>query len=181
MADVNWQRVFFCLWDRHALTRDWTWVTAEKVLSLNPWAAREALQNALIHNFIFKKFLSLISFIFMFLSPNFKWSVKIRSINIFYVSVFSCVWFFVDPWTVVQMAKNLPAMQETQVQSLGWKDPLEKGMVTHSSIPAWRTLWTDRGVPKSQTWLSDFTHARTHSWTVVHQAPLSMGFSRQEY
>ena len=35
------------------------------------------------------------------------------------------------------------AMQETQVQSLGWEDPLEKGMVTHSSILAWRIPWTD--------------------------------------
>ena len=35
---------------------------------------------------------------------------------------------------VAQMAKNLPAMQETQVQSLGWEDTLEKGMATHSSI-----------------------------------------------
>ena len=34
-------------------------------------------------------------------------------------------------------------MRETQVQSLGWEDPLEKGMVTHSSILAWRTLWTE--------------------------------------
>ena len=37
---------------------------------------------------------------------------------------------------VAQMVKNLPAMQETQVQSLGWEDPLEKGMATHSSILA---------------------------------------------
>ena len=37
-----------------------------------------------------------------------------------------------------QMVKNLPAMQETQVRSLGREDPLEKGMATHSSIPAWR-------------------------------------------
>ena len=36
------------------------------------------------------------------------------------------------------MVKNLPAMQETQVWSLGWEDPLEKGVATHSSIPAWR-------------------------------------------
>ena len=35
-------------------------------------------------------------------------------------------------------AKESPAIQETQVQSLGWEDPLEKGMETHSSIPAWR-------------------------------------------
>ena len=36
------------------------------------------------------------------------------------------------------MVKNLSAMQETRVQSLGWEDPLEKGMATHSSILAWR-------------------------------------------
>ena len=40
------------------------------------------------------------------------------------------------------MVKNLPAMQETWVQSLGWEDPLEKGMATHSSILAWRIPWT---------------------------------------
>ena len=38
---------------------------------------------------------------------------------------------------VAQIVKNLPAMQETQVRSLGWGDPLEKGMATHSSILAW--------------------------------------------
>ena len=41
------------------------------------------------------------------------------------------------------MVKNLPAMQETVVQSLGWKDSLEKGMATHSSILAWRIPWTE--------------------------------------
>ena len=43
---------------------------------------------------------------------------------------------------VVQLAKNLPAMRETWVQSLGWEDPLEKGKATHSSILAWRIPWT---------------------------------------
>ena len=44
------------------------------------------------------------------------------------------------------MVKNLPAMQETQVLSLGQEDPLEKGMATHSSILAWRIPWTkERG------------------------------------
>ena len=42
------------------------------------------------------------------------------------------------------MVKNPPAMQEAWVQSLGWEDPLEEGMATHSSILAWRIL-TDRG------------------------------------
>ena len=42
-----------------------------------------------------------------------------------------------------QMVKNLPAMQETRVRSLGWEDPLEMGMATHSSILAWRIPWTE--------------------------------------
>ena len=41
------------------------------------------------------------------------------------------------------MAKNLPTMQETWVQSLGREDPLEKEMATHSSILAWRILWAE--------------------------------------
>jgi len=44
---------------------------------------------------------------------------------------------------VAQMVKNPPAMQETQVRSLGEEDPLEKGMVTHSSILAWEISWTE--------------------------------------
>ena len=41
-----------------------------------------------------------------------------------------------------QLVKNLPAMRETWVRSLGWEDSLEKGKVTHSSILAWRMPWT---------------------------------------
>ena len=44
---------------------------------------------------------------------------------------------------VAQMVKNLPAMQETWVQSLGQEDPLEEGMATHSSIPPWRIPRTE--------------------------------------
>ena len=43
---------------------------------------------------------------------------------------------------MAQMVKNLPTMQEIEVRSLGWEDPLEKGMTTHSSIPTWRISWT---------------------------------------
>ena len=43
---------------------------------------------------------------------------------------------------VAHLVKILPAMWETWVRSLGWEDPLEKGMATHSSIPAWRITWT---------------------------------------
>ena len=60
------------------------------------------------------------------------------------------------------MVKNLPAMQETWVLSLGWEDPLEEGMATHSSTLAWiiptdRGSWrtTVRGVTKSPTQLRD--------------------------
>ena len=67
-----------------------------------------------------------------------------------------------------QWVKNLPAMQETQetqIWSLGGEDPLEEGMVIHSSILAWRILWT--GEPgglqsdwsQSCTWLSDEAHS----------------------
>ena len=52
---------------------------------------------------------------------------------------------------MAQLVKNLPAMWETWVQSQGWKDPLEKGKATHSSILDWI-----HGVAKSQTRLSDF-------------------------
>ena len=44
---------------------------------------------------------------------------------------------------VAQAVKNLPSMQETWIQSLGWEDPLEKGMATHSSILAWGSPWTE--------------------------------------
>ena len=50
---------------------------------------------------------------------------------------------------VAQIVKNLPTMWETRVQSLGWEDPLEKEMATHSSILAWRIPWTEEsgGLP----------------------------------
>ena len=50
--------------------------------------------------------------------------------------------YFNSASLVAQLVKNLPAMQETRVRSLGWEDPLEKGKATHSSIPAWRIPWT---------------------------------------
>ena len=44
---------------------------------------------------------------------------------------------------VAQLVKNLPEVQETRVRSLGWEDPLEKEMATHSSILAWKISWTE--------------------------------------
>ena len=67
------------------------------------------------------------------------------------------------PSLVAQLVKNLPVMQETWVQSLGWEDPLEKGKATHSRILAWRIPWTIvNGVSKSQTWLSNCHIHPTH-------------------
>ena len=68
---------------------------------------------------------------------------------------------------MAQTVKNLPAMQKTQVRSLGWEDPLEKEIATHSSIVAWKILmdrgawWaTVHGVAKSQTQLSNYHNSK---------------------
>ena len=70
---------------------------------------------------------------------------------------------------MVAQLKNLPAMQETWVWSLGWEDLPEKGMATHSSILAWRIWWMEEpsGLQsvesqKSRTWLSDFRPDQTY-------------------
>ena len=60
---------------------------------------------------------------------------------------------------VAQMVKNLPAMQETWVRILGQEDPLEKRMATHSSVLAWRILWTE----EPGGWST--VHGVTKSWT----------------
>ena len=59
---------------------------------------------------------------------------------------------------MAQLVKNLPAMWETWAQSLGWEDPLEEGMATHSRILAWRIL-VDRGAWRATV------HELTKSWT----------------
>ena len=99
-------------------------------------------------------------------------------------------------------------VQETQIWSLGWEDPLEKEMTTHYSILAWRIPWTEEPGGLHSMWLQRvrqdwwdntfplllyltiyyivwiscllFSHFVT-SWSVIWQVPLSMGFSRQEY
>ena len=71
-------------------------------------------------------------------------------------SVFLAYYGWTGALQVAQIIKNLSAVQETQVWSLGGKDSLEKGKATHSSIVAWSIPWTEKpGVAKSQTWLSD--------------------------
>ena len=61
------------------------------------------------------------------------------------------------------MVKNLPAMQETWVQSLGLEDPLGKGMATHSRIPAWRIPWTEETGGLYSMGLQRVTERLTHT------------------
>ena len=66
------------------------------------------------------------------------------------------------------MVKNLPAMQETRVQCLGWEDALEEEMATYSTILTWRTPWTEEpggswGGTESDT--TELTHTHTHTHT----------------
>ena len=65
---------------------------------------------------------------------------------------------------VAQTVKDLPAMQETRVRSLGWQDPLEKETAAHSSVPAWSILWTEEpgGLPST-----DGTEPDTTEWLTL--------------
>ena len=68
--------------------------------------------------------------------------------------------------------KNLSAMQEIWVQSLGWEDPLEKGKATHSSVLAWRIPWTTvHGVAES-----DMTELLSLSLSYAHKGRISQAF-----
>ena len=59
-------------------------------------------------------------------------------------NLFLCVWKYFSGLPVAPTVKNLPAVQETRVQYLCREDPLEKGMAFHSSVLAWRVLWTEK-------------------------------------
>ena len=69
-------------------------------------------------------------------------------------------WKLIPCWDslVAQMVKNLPAMWETQVQSLGWEDPLEKEIATHSSILAWKISWIEEPGGLQSTGLQRVRH-----------------------
>ena len=59
---------------------------------------------------------------------------------------------------MTETVKNLPAMQETQVRSLGREDPLEKEMATHSSILTWKISWTEKSGRLQYMWLHRVEH-----------------------
>ena len=90
---------------------------------------------------------------------------------------------------VAQLVKNMPAMQETQGRSLGWEDPPENGMATHSSTLAWRIRWSEQRSPVGwgpwsrrveHDWV---TNAHTSTWVILAVcvflgiAPLHTGLS----
>ena len=64
-------------------------------------------------------------------------------VDLFLIQIYNILNVNVLDFPGGSVVKNLPAMQETWVQSLGWEDPLEKEMATHSSILAWRIPWTE--------------------------------------
>ena len=65
---------------------------------------------------------------------------------------------------VAQMVKNLPTVPETQVRSLGWEDPLEEEMATHSSTLAWKIPWTEEPGRLHEVTKSDMTEWLSHFW-----------------
>ena len=90
-------------------------------------------------------------------------------------SLFSRSWALGGASLVAQTVKNLPVIQVTRVRSLGREDPLEKGMVTHSSILAWRIPWTEAiacGTCKKLY----MTEQQTFSLSMVNKLYLTAGF-----
>ena len=76
-------------------------------------------------------------------------NVVSHSVGCLYEEIFKCIIIYLIPaflhWAslVAQSVKNLPAVQETRVRSLGWEDPLEKEMAAHSSLLARKISWTE--------------------------------------
>ena len=98
---------------------------------------------------------------YLYVMGQFIQNVFNKPMNLFHHSIHRVHSSLYIEWDfpVAQMVQNLPAMQETLVLSLGWEEPLEKGMATHSCILGWRIPWawraTVHGVAKSQVQLDD--------------------------
>ena len=82
---------------------------------------------------------------------------------------------------VAQLVRNAPAMRETWVQSLGWEDRLEKGKATHSSILAWRILWTVSPWGRKESYMTEqlsLSLSCTMSWTSVHSSKGTLSYQQ---
>ena len=95
--------------------------------------ARSNLLQATFRKALFNTKEGYKSALFLFSNWSMKFPISFKLLN------FCSLW---ETSLVAQLVKNLPAMWETRVWSLGWKDPLEKGKASHSSILAWRIQWT---------------------------------------
>ena len=111
----------------HRVRHDWSDLAAAAAAAVlfvkTLWAVPHVIEGNK-KTLIFKKFYDLATFLFNFKRNT--WELPLLCASL-----------------VAQMVKNPPAMQETQIQSLGREDPLEKGMATYSSILAWRISWTE--------------------------------------
>ena len=85
-----------------------------------------------------------------------------------------CTWFPFIASLVAQMGKNLPIIQETPVQFLGWEDPLEKGMTTHSSILACRIPWTEKPGRSQRVGYDWATNTHIHIYLLVEYSCFTM-------
>ena len=106
--------------------------------------------------------------------------IYIKSVNyttiylLYYIYMLSVILHcYISVWgfPVAQLVKNLPAMQETRVQSLGRENPLEKGMATHSSFLAWRIPWTEEPCGLQSTGLQRVRHGwvtNTHVYLLYY-------------
>ena len=96
------------------------------------------------------------------------WVVNMAKICAQILPIYFFLYFTMEASLVAQMVKNLPAMQETWVQSLDWKDLLEEGMATHSRILAWRIPRTEEpgaGYSPQGCRKSDMTEWISHTET----------------
>ena len=95
--------------------------------------------------------------------------------------MFPCGWRFhcMSGESIAQSVKNLPAMQETQVRFLGWEDPLEKEMATHSSILAWKIPWTEEpsgllSMDSQELDTTSWLNHHCHRWKLIFKMTCSL-------
>ena len=105
-----------------------------------------------------------ISFILYWSTVGYQSCVTLRNTAKWFSYTYTCIWASL----VAQLVKNLPAMLQTRVQSVGCEDPLEKGKATHSSILAWRIPWI------IYPW--DRQESDTTEWLSLHFKPVSILF-----
>ena len=100
------------------------------------------------------------------------WLQKLGGVPVYMVRLVHWRTFDTGSSLVAQMVKNPPSMSETGIQSLGWEDPLEKGMATHSNILAWRIPRTEEPGGLQSTWLQKLDPPEQLSFTWYQCFPI---------